>query len=517
MKVSIYFPFRFFAPVAFLLSIYAPGKRANAASPSPVREAAVAGLFYPKDPSELTHALDACLSAAKTPQPPPAGGKLKALITPHAGYAYSGPVAAQAFRLLEGQHYHTVIVMGPSHYALLAAASLSPADAYRTPLGQVPVSPKVKALGKLRPFEIAAPATVERPGWWRQSSRSEPTSAEENAETWEHSIEVEIPFLQKTLGPFSLVPVVIGDVDTAQAARSLEQVLDEDTLVIASSDLSHYHPYAEARQLDQRCVDAILHLDTRRMEDQEACGKNPILTLLHLAKERGWKPRLLDLRNSGDIAGDKQSVVGYAAIAFYAENEIAETTYNPDERRLLLKLARSAVTAAASHQGPPRPEIGVMATKLQAQRGTFVTLTKRGELRGCIGHLGAEEPLYQDVLDNARAAAVEDPRFPAVSSKELDRLEIEVSVLTVPRPLLFDSPEDLLNKLRPHQDGVVLRIGDRTATYLPQVWEQIADKVKFLNTLAEKAGCPANAWRGPGVSVAIYQVESFSENQLGRP
>lgn len=143
-------------------------------------------------------------------------------------------------------------------------------------------------------------------------------------------------------------------------------------------------------------------------------------------------------------------------------------------------------------------------------------MTKRGELRGCIGHLGAEEPLYQDVLDNARAAALEDPRFPAVSPKELDRLEIEISVLTTPRRLSFDSPEDLLNKLRPHRDGVVLRIGNRTATYLPQVWEQIGDKIEFLNTLSEKAGCPPDAWRGPGVSVAVYEVESFGEAQLGK-
>jgi len=478
-----------------------------------VREPAVAGLFYPKDPAELSRLIQSYLAAAKTD----ARGDLKALITPHAGYAYSGPVAAQAFRTLVGRSYKTVIVIGPSHYALVAAASVSGTGRYRTPLGEVPVSPKARELGKLRPFEIDARATVERPNWWRQSSRTEPTPSEENAETWEHSVEVEIPFLQQTLGRFSLVPVVMGDVDTAKAGKALARVIDDDTLIVASSDLSHYHPYAEARALDQRCVDAILKLDTESMAAQEACGKNPILTLLQVAKQRGWKPRLLDLRNSGDVAGDKSSVVGYTAIAFYAEAaSVDPDTYSRDDGRQLLKLARDSVQAAVSHRSAPSIEGDALPAKLQVKRGTFVTLNERGELRGCIGHLGAMEPLYQDVIDNARAAALEDPRFPPVSVKEVEQLEIEVSVLTPPQPLTFTSPDDLLRKLQPHKDGVVLRIGDRTSTYLPQVWEMIEDKVQFLNTLSEKAGLPPQAWRGPGVSVEIYHVQSFHETQLGK-
>lgn len=514
------FLFRVFVALALFVA-RSPGETATtapAAEATPrVREPAVAGLFYPKDPAELSRTIDACLAQAHSEMT----GNLKAIITPHAGYTYSGPVAANAYHLLAGRTYKTVVLMGPSHYALLSAASVSSADVYRTPLGDVPVSPKAQALGKLKPFETNAHASVQRPSWWKQSSRPAPAPGEENAETWEHSLEVEVPFLQKTLGTFSLVPVVVGEVDSSRAAPALEKILDADTLIVASSDLSHYHPYAEAQKLDRRCLDAILKLDTAAMATQEACGLYPILTLLQVAKDRGWKPQLLDLRNSGDIAGDKSSVVGYAAVAFYdnapapkamaAGNGAASDTYSVDERRTLLKLARESVRAAAGHRAPEKPSKDTITAKLEQPRGTFITLTKNGDLRGCIGHLGAIEPLYQDVLDNAHAAAVEDPRFPPVNVAEVDRLQIEISVLTPPQPLAFSSPEDLLKKLHPHQDGVVLKIGNRTATYLPQVWEQLPDKIEFLNTLSEKAGCAPNAWRGPDTSVSIYHVVSFSE------
>ena len=155
-----------------------------------------------------------------------------------------------------------------------------------------------------------------------------------------------------------------------------------------------------------------------------------------------------------------------------------------------------------------------LAPKFTEAKGCFVTLTKRGELRGCIGYILPQGPLYRAVVENARNAALRDPRFPAVSPGEVDQLEIEISVLTEPLPLFFSSPEDLLRKLQPGADGVVLQIGGRGATYLPQVWEQIPDKVEFLNNLAEKAGCDPSAWREPGASVLIYHVESFKESEV---
>jgi len=475
-------------------------RSADTAVATGVREPAVAGLFYPKDPTELSKAIDAYLASAQA-QPV---GELKALVCPHAGYPFSGPVAAYAYKLLAGRRYDTVVVMGPSHYADLHAGSLPDAGLYRTPLGDVPISEKARRLASSRPFVLEPPCLVQRPDWWLESSRLAPIR--DTAETWEHSVEVEIPFLQRTLGRFELVPVVCGDVDPARAARALAPILDERTLVVASSDLSHYYPYERARELDRACVNAICRLDIDAMESQQACGRIPILILMHVARERGWKARLLDCRNSGDTAGDKSRVVGYAAIAFY---EPFAQRLGADERQSLLRIARSALREAVDTGR--LPETASPGPGVAQPRGCFVTLTYRGNLRGCIGNLASKGPLYQAVAENARSAALSDPRFPPVLAREADGLKIEISVLSEPQRLSFSSPDDLLQKLQPGVDGVILRIGDRVATYLPQVWEQLPDKAAFLDSLAEKAGCNPSDWRKPGVDVFLYEVEAFKE------
>jgi MEMO1 family protein len=309
------------------------------------------------------------------------------------------------------------------------------------------------------------------------------------------------------------LPVTIGNADPAQVAKAVATQLDARTLIVVSSDLSHYHSYDEARQLDEHCVKAMCNLDIASMESQEACGKLPILTLLHLARQNGWQARLLDYRNSGDTSGDKShGVVGYAAIAFYAPTS---ENYAAPEKNLLLDLARRTLTCVVTNPNLSGFEINGkgMPPKLSETRACFVTLTENGELRGCIGHIMPQEALYQAVVDNARNAAIRDPRFLPVQPNETGKIKIEISVLTVPKPLPFNSPEDLLAKLQPGKDGVVLELGGRGATFLPQVWEQLPDKVDFLNHLSEKAGCAPGDWRKPGTGVLIYHVEAFKESE----
>jgi len=367
------------------------------------------------------------------------------------------------------------------------------------------VSPKARLLATLDPFALEPRCNVQRPEWWIESPLRPP--ARDTAGTWEHSVEVEIPFLQRTLGRFELIPAVCGEVDTAQAARALDKVLDRRTLIVASSDLSHYYSYDQARRLDQGCVDAICRLDTDAMESQEACGRIPILILMRVARTHGWRVRLLDMRNSGDTSGNSShGVVGYAAIAFY---EPFGEHLGKDERQALLGIARRALHEAAATGRLPGAPASVAG--LSEARGCFVTLTHQGELRGCIGNLTAGGPLYEAVAENARSAALSDPRFPPVAEREVEGLRIEISVLSEPKPLWFSSPEDLLRKLQPGVDGVILRMGDRAATYLPQVWEQLPNKETFMNSLAEKAGCEPDAWRRPGTSVFLYEVEAFRE------
>lgn len=469
-----------------------------------VREPAVAGLFYPGEAAKLSKALDALLAAAPEHCIP----RLKGLVCPHAGYEYSGQTAAIAYKLLAGRDVRTVVVMGPSHYALLRGACIPNADDYRTPLGLVPISEKAKVLAKVAPFALESRGLVQRPAWWRQAPKAAPEEGQDTPETWEHSVEVQVPFLQKVLKNFKLLPILVGEADPEQMAKALAEQIDDHTIVVASSDLSHYHTYEAAKGLDSRCVKAIGDMDIDAMRSQEACGKLPILTLLHLARQKGWKAQVLDYRNSGDVTGDKDHVVGYAGVAFYAP---APENLTAAERKFLLDLARRTLKSVTAGGSLPEATNKDVPPKLLEKKACFVTLTKSGALRGCIGHLTALEPLHQAVAGNARNAALRDPRFPPVETGELGDIKIEISVLTEPQPLAFSSPEDLLRKLHPNEDGVLLHIGPRTATFLPQVWEQIPDKVSFLEHLSQKAGCESSAWRGKDVTVSIYHVECFEE------
>jgi AmmeMemoRadiSam system protein A len=213
-------------------------------------------------------------------------------------------------------------------------------------------------------------------------------------------------------------------------------------------------------------------------------------------------------RNNGEVTGNKDRVVGYTAVGSYAP---APERLTMAERTFLLDLARKSLSSVTASGSLPEVAAQDVPPKLAAKKACFVTLTKHGALRGCMGHLMAIEPLHQAVAENARNAALRDPRFPSVQAAELDQIRIEISVLTEPQPLAFTSPEDLLSKLRPKEDGVLLNIGPRTATFLPQVWAQLPDKAEFLNHLSQKAGCEASAWRGQEVSVSIYQAECFEE------
>ena len=472
--------------------------------------------FYPREPETLRKQIDDLLAAAKKHSV----SKLRALVSPHAGYAYSGPVAAVAYKQLEGTDFRTVVVMAPSHTAHFAGAMVPDYDAYETPLGNIPVSPKAAQLAAKKPFVVNPECEVRRPAFWHLSPKPLPPFGEETPDTFEHSLEVQLPFLRRLLPEVQLVPIIFGEVDPAEVAEGLAPLLDEHTLVVASSDLSHYRPYELANMLDRRTVQAILDLKADEIGPLQACGSGPICTVIALAKKLGWQAKLLDYRNSGDTSGEKRGVVGYAAIAFYvpADSEKQPPAkpgqeFSAAERDLMLKLARQSVTAAVSKQPLPNPVPDEIPEKLRQHRACFVTLNKQGQLRGCIGAIFPEEPLYQAVIRKARSAALEDTRFEPVTPEELPQIEVEISVLTLPRELDFRSPEDLLAKLRPRVDGVVLNVAGYQATFLPQVWEQIPDKEQFMSSLARKAGLRPGDWRHPQAAVLVYQAEVFHQQR----
>lgn len=476
-----------------------------------IRKPAVAGLFYPSDQAELNLMLDKYLTDAMSLNIP----GIRAIICPHAGYIYSGPVAAKAYKQLTGRKIDTVIILAPSHYAMFGGASVSDAAFWETPLGKIAVSDKARDLSMIKPFIPETPCEMAPPSWSIQSPllKNNPKDIVNTPHTWEHSIEVQIPFIQKVLPQAKIIPVVMDNIDYTAAAKALNSFLTENTVIVVSSDLSHYNPYDLAKKLDKETIEAICNFDYSKITPDEACGCVPIKLLLKLAELNGWKARMIAYQNSGDTAGDKQRVVGYTAIVFY---EDIASELNSEDKRYLLKLARQTIASAF---GGKKIE-DVLADQnpgknLTQARGCFVTITEGGKLRGCIGNIWPSHPLFKAVAINAFQAAFKDFRFPPLQPNELPHIELEVSVLTVPKPLNATGPKEILDKLNPGKDGVVLQIDTSMATFLPQVWEQIPGKIEFLEELSKKAGCPPDAWKNNNARVLIYHVVAFKESEFG--
>ncbi len=448
-----------------------------------VRTAAVAGLFYPGSRAELVREVASLLEAAR--EAPLVPGFPKAIVVPHAGYVYSGPVAAAAYALLRPAAgiVQRVVLLGPCHRVAVRGLALPGAHAFETPLGRVAVD--AEAVAVLAHF----PQVVEFPATHAQ----------------EHSLEVQLPFLQTVLGEFQLVPLVAGSATPAAVAQVIEALWGgPETLLVISTDLSHYHPYDAARAIDGRTVQAILDLRTD-IDHEQACGATPLNGFLAAARARGLGAELLDARNSGDTAGGRDRVVGYAAFAFWE----GRREYDQAHGRTLLGLARGAVGEALGLGPVVVPDEPWLAER----RATFVTLAQGGRLRGCIGSLQPLRPLAEDVVANAASAATADRRFPPLAASELPATELEVSLLSVPTLVPFSDAADLIAQLRPGTDGVILAADGRRATYLPQVWEALPDPVRFLASLKDKAGIPADT-RLTACQVWRYQVRKWREADL---
>jgi len=485
--------------MAILLAVPAGGTAYAESVRLPVR----AGSFYPADPQELRRLIERLGQDARSVQQDlPENQPLRALVLPHAGYPYSGPTAAHAARVLSGRQFEKVLLMGPDHFVGIRNAAVPAVQAFQTPLGRVPLHPAAADL--LKQPDLFAPLAP--------------------ADDREHSLEVVLPFLQAYLTSFQLIPVMVGRAEVDRLCNALLPLVEQRTLVVVSSDLSHFLPYDEAKAKDRRTIETILARDRQALarNAQSACGAQPLAILLTMAERFGWRPVLLNYLNSGDTAGDRSRVVGYAAIAFFGEPPVsAMNTTNqlltPDKGQVLVQLARSALMDKFGL--PPEPadadrmRSALSDASLRARCGTFVTLKHEGRLRGCIGSLSASDPLAEGVRRNAINAAFHDPRFAPLTEKELDQVAIEVSVLTEPQPLAYGGPEDLLRKLRPNVDGVVIRQGHASATFLPQVWEQLPNKEDFLGHLCLKAGLPRDAWQHGGLAVSTYQVQHFEEHR----
>ncbi|VBB69505.1 COG1355, Predicted dioxygenase [invertebrate metagenome] len=464
-----------------------------------VRAAVVAGSFYPANPSELTAMIRKYIALARGMAN---AAVPKALIAPHAGYIYSGPVAARAYaRLLPARgRFSRVVLIGPSHLVTFQGFALSSAEAYETPLGRIPIDQAaVEALRTMRGITVRDAVHAQ-----------------------EHSLEVHLPFLQEVIGPFTLVPVITGEAGPEEVAAVLEMTWGgPETLVVVSTDLSHYLDYESCQKLDETTMQAIESCHIHSINHDQACGRVPVRGLLAVARRKGLTVVTLDVRNSGDTAGPRNRVVGYGAWALL-EQHTASMVAAEDHSQILLGLHGETLlhVAAASirhglYYGRSIPlDLNSFPPALRQPSAAFVTLNRAGQLRGCMGSSQAWHALVEDVADNAFEAAFADPRFRPLLRHELPELEVTVSLLTDPQPMLFHDQGDLLAQVRSGIDGLLFEDQGHQGLLLPQVWEQIPKRSDFLVSLKRKAGLAATYW---SPTVRVYRFTACSVKSADLP
>lgn len=467
-----------------------------------IRESVIAGSWYPGRPDILTEDVEGYLARAQVVD---LAGELIGLIVPHAGYVYSGGVAAYAYRMLQDRPLTRVVILAPSHRAHFPGSSLYHFGGYRTPLGVVPLDEEIVEAFRSR-------ATLV--GYYPQGDANE------------HSLEIQLPFLQVALKDFLLTPIVMGDQSLDYCRRLAEAIAeicaDKGVLLIASTDLSHFHPYGEAKRKDQMVLDRVAAYDIEGLAralaegECEACGGGPILAAMLAARTLGAnEAKVLRYANSGDVTGDERSVVGYMAAALFA-NPSKKERHSPSESRkagidlgltveekdTLHSIAQAAIRSKCL--GEPLPGIPVSSPRLEERRGAFVCLHKGRDLRGCIGMIEGVKPLHETVREMAVQAAFGDPRFPALEPDELEKIDIEISVLT---PLQrIDDP----SQIEIGRDGLYIRKRYQSGLLLPQVaTEQGWNRTQFLEWTCNKAGLPRRAWKEKDTEIYIFSADIF--------
>jgi AmmeMemoRadiSam system protein B/AmmeMemoRadiSam system protein A len=454
----------------------------------PVKEPSVAGAFYSADRETLKKNVGAYLKKAPNQ---PTEGRLLALISPHAGYVFSGQVAAHGFRQLEGKDIDTVILLGQSHYESYKGASVYTKGRFRTPLGDVRVDSRL------------ASSLI---------NKSAGVDFIKKAYDKEHSLEVQLPFLQSVLGDFKIVPVLISMPDNKMFQHLSEKISEElrknkKAIVVASTDLSHYHDYQTAVEMDMKIIDAIQKLSLTEPQklmagrQAEMCGGWAVLLSIDSVIKAGANQAVLyNYANSGDVSNDKQRVVGYASMGIH------KSPLTDKDRKGLLDIARKAITEKVKNGKASK--VLLEEPKFKAHGAVFVTIKRNGMLRGCIGHVNSITSLGKSVKQNAVAACSMDRRFPPMKEQELSDMELEISVLSPLQPL--GDTRDL--KVGKH--GLYILKDRRAGLLLPQVaTDNNWDSQTFLKQVCLKAGLHENAWKD--ATLYTFEAEIISEEDHG--
>lgn len=466
------------------------------------RVPAVAGLFYSANAGDLDLQVGQYLTnttVAHNKQP-------KILVVPHAGYMYSAQTAAKAYALLSPYKdtIHNVVLVGPSHHVALKGFALSNDDYFTTPLGKI-------AVNKVMNAELEV-----KQGFMYNNA----------AHLKEHSIEVQLPFLQKVLKNFSIIPIVYGEANPQELAVALEPFLKQpNTLIIFSADLSHYYTYDQAKLIDNQ-TKALVENKLPMVEDHMSCGATGINAAVILSQQSHLLPKLLDIVNSGDVSGDKSGVVGYGAWSFDAPEILVKKTpqnaLNQEVENLrsfashygkeLMNIAKISLEEAVLKNKHFKPSRDDYPDVLFNKGAAFVTLEENNELRGCIGSLLPSQSIADDIALNSYAAAMEDNRFSPVKPEEIKDIKISISLLSGFEPIAYSSEEDLLKKIVKGVDGIIIRDGDRQGVFLPSVWKQLPEPQEFLNNLKLKAGMSPSYWSNK-IKVYRFRVVEISKDE----
>lgn len=447
-----------------------------------IRSPAVAGTFYPANPDALDRVVRAALASANVD---PAAAK--AIVAPHAGYIYSGPIAGASFQSVAhlGNLINRVVLIGPTHRLYFPGIAVPTATGLATPLGTVPIDAAGVSLALADPEVALLDAAFDN----------------------EHALEVELPFIQVLFPHAAVVPLIVGEASPQAVERVLASLWGgPETLIVVSSDLSHYYGYDAARALDLATSQAIEVIAPAKVDANRACGHRALSALLHHAGERDLRATTRDLRNSGDTSGSRDRVVGYGAYTF-EHAQAARLTRA--QRATLLEAAYAALRSLASQNGAPEVDTARVPAPLRALRNTFVTITIGGELRGCVGTLEPSAPLIADVVTNTRKAATQDRRFDPMTPEEIAAASISISILSHLRPIPFVGEADLLEQLRPSVDGLAIRDGEQRALFLPKVWDDLPSARDFLAHLKQKAGLPDRPLK-PRTKAFRFTTETFS-------
>jgi AmmeMemoRadiSam system protein B/AmmeMemoRadiSam system protein A len=457
-----------------------------------IRSSPHAGTWYTGTKKALTSELKTYMEKARAS----VHGEINGIVSPHAGYMYSGPVAATAYKNIQGRTFDVVIVIGPSHYHGFRGASVDTLAGRNTPLGTVQYDTELA-------HELI--------------DQSKEITYEQHAHTQEHSVEIQIPFLQYVLKDFRVVEIVMGSQDYKTCVELsnaiIKSTLGKKVLIVASSDLSHFHAQKDAEHLDNRIIEAVTAFDPemlyRRLSTDscEACGGGPIITTMLATKKLGaTAAKTIMYATSGTVTGDySRGVVGYLAAVFYKEEHADVGTdlgFSDHEKKQLKDIARQSIQAAVTGKKPP--SFSDVSGKLTEPYGIFVTLNKHGSLRGCIGRIISDQPLYLTCQQMAVAAALEDPRFEPVTHDEVGDIDIEVSVLT-PLVKVADPDEIVIGR-----DGLIIKKGYAQGLLLPQVATEYGWTVEeFLQHTCHKAGLPADAYKSDDTEIYKFSAQVF--------